>query len=364
MSRMLVKGTATRTAEQIAEQTESVGASLSAFAGNNSLGLTGRAMSEDLDLLLDLFADVLLQPSFPEYKLQRERAVQLSELKSEQDQVLRACQQVLRETLYRRHPYRLNVLGTPATVANLRRADLVEYHRRHVVPDNLVLSIFGDVRADEIRRKLEAKFGALKSGQPTFETGGPEVLPAAVRRQEELPKEQAVLLIGFSGVDLKSPDRFALELLNEIYSGLGSRLFVRLRDELGLCYYTGAYQLLGLEPGYFAFYVGTTGDKVELCEKEIFAELEKLQRDGLTTEELDRAKASLIGQRKVRMQDNGDLAMSVALDELYGLGFDHFRTVDDKYRAVTLADIRRVARQYFGDKPSAVAIIRPAAKGN
>ncbi|MCG3147682.1 MAG: hypothetical protein PCFJNLEI_01123 [Verrucomicrobiae bacterium] len=363
-ARILVKGTKTRTADQIAETVESLGADLNGFAGNNSFGVSARAMTEDLDQILDLFADVLINPIFPDDKLTRERSVQLSELKAEQDQVLRSCQQLLRETMYTKHPYRFNALGTPATLAKLTRTDLADFHRRYAVPNNIVIAVFGNVKAADIRKKLESKFGALKPGQPEFNTGGAERLTAAARKVAEKNKEQAVLLIGYSSADIFSPDRYALDLLNEVYSGLGSRLFIRLRDELSLCYYTGAFQLLGLEPGFFAFYVGTTPDKVELCEKEIFAEVEKLKTTGLTDEELDRAKASLIGQRKVQMQDNGQLAMTVGLDELYGLGYENFRTVEAKYRAVTLDEIKRIANAYFAGKPSGVAVVRPATKGN
>ena len=145
---------------------------------------------------------------------------------------------------------------------------------------------------------------------------------------------------------------------------MGSRLFVRLRDELSLCYYCGAFQLAGVEPGFFAFYVGTTAPKIALCEKEIMAELAKLKATGLTADQLDRAKASIIGQRKVGLQDNSSLAMTVGLDELYGLGYKNFLTTDDKYRAVTPADIQRVVSRYFSDQPNAVAVVRPITKAN
>ena len=171
-----------------------------------------------------------------------------------------------------------------------------------------------------------------------------------------------MLLIGFSGTDMFSNDRFALELLDEAYSGLGSRLFLRIRDELGLAYYVGAYQQPGLDPGYFAFYVGTMPEKVDLCKKEIFAELDKLKQDGLSAKELERAKNSLIGQRKVRMQDNADLSLMVGLDELYGLGYNFFQSMDEKYNAVTADDIKRVANRYFTDQPHAVVVIKPAEK--
>ena len=364
MSRMLLKGTKTRSADQIADSIESIGGAINVFSGNNSFGVTAHAMTDDLVLVLDILADVVENPTFPEDMLARERDVQLAEIKSEQDQVLRSCQQLLRETIYARHPYRLNALGTPASVVKLTRADLADFQHRYIVPNNMVITVFGNVKADDVRQKIAARFGALPDGKPTFDTGGAEILAASAHKEIEKPKEQAVLLIGFSTADIFSPDRYALDLLHEAYSGLGSRLFVRLRDELSLCYYCGAFQLAGMEPGFFAFYVGTTAPKVELCEKEIFAELTKLKTAGLTADELDRAKASLIGQRKVAMQDNGGLAMTVGLDELYGLGYKNFQTADDKYRAVTPADIQRVVARYFSDKPSAVAVVRPPTKAN
>jgi zinc protease len=358
-SRMLLKGTKTRTAEQIADSIESVGGEISTIAGNNSFGVGARVMREDFDLGLDVVADVLQNPVFPDDKLTRERETQLAELKAEQDQVLRAGQQVLREALYTRHPYRLNPLGKADTVAKLTRANLADFHRRFVVPNNMVICAFGDVNAAEVRKKIEAKFDALKPVKLALARTGAETLAASVHKEQNKQKQQAVLLIGFNGADMFSKDRFALELLDNAYSGQGSRVFIRLRDELALCYYVGAYQLVGLDPGYFAFYIGTTPQKVEQCEREIFAELDKLKETGLTAEELDRAKASVIGQRKVQMQDNGQLAMIVGLDELYGLGYNFFQTMDDKYRAVTDEDIKRVATAYFAGKPSAVAVVRP-----
>jgi zinc protease len=216
------------------------------------------------------------------------------------------------------------------------------------------------VNAEEVRKKVEAKFGDMQSMKLEFPQSGPEALPADMRKLQNVPKEQAVLLIGYSGADMFSKDRFALELLSEAYSGQGSRVFRRLRDELGLCYYVGAYELLGLDPGYFAFYVGTTPQNVGTCEKEIFAELEKLEANGLNDEELTRAKNGIIGQRRVHMQDNSELSLLAGTDELYGLGYDYFKTMDDKYRAVTLDDIKRVANQYFNNKPHAVVVVTPA----
>lgn len=359
MTRMLLKGTKTRTAEQIAGTIESVGGEIRYTAGNNSFGISAHALSEDTDLALDVVADVLQHPTFPDDLLDRERETQLAEIKAEQDQILRAAQQLLREAMFTRHPYRLNTSGTLDTVAMLTRAQLAEFHRRYVVPNNMVICVFGDVTAADIRQKVEARFGAMRPVKLEFPKTRAETLQSVVRREEAKPKQQAVLLLGFSGSDIFNPDRFALELLDTAYSGQGSRIFRRIRDELGLCYYVGAYQLLGVEPGFFTFYVGTTPENVATCEKEFFAELLKLAETGLTDEELNRAKASVIGQRKVSMQDNAQLAQMVGLDELYGLGHDYFTTMDARYRAVTMADIQRIAKKYFAGKPHAVVVVKP-----
>ena len=359
-ARLLLKGTKTRTAEQIAESIEAVGGDISYFTGNNSFGVSTHTMSDDLDLAFDLLADVLLNPTFPAPMLERERHAQLAEIKAEQDQVIRVGQQLLRETVFTKHPYRLNPLGSPATVAKLTAADLAAYHRRYVAPDNMVLAVFGNVKADDIRKRVEARFGSMPAAKTALPKTAPEIIATQLRKEETRPKEQAVLLIAYPGTDMFSKDRFALDLLHEVYSGMGSRVFLRLRDELGLCYWCGAFQLLGLDPGYFAFFVGTTAKNVGLCEKELLAEVERLQRDGVTKEELERAKNSVIGQRKVKMQDNADLAMVAGVDELNGLGCDFFQTVDAKYRVVTLDDIKRVAAKYLGTPGRAVITVKPA----
>jgi len=361
-ARMLLKGTKTRTAEQIAETMESGGGDISYFAGNNSFGVSAESLSENFDRTLDLLADVLQNPTFPQDMLARERDVQISEYKAEQDQIIRQGQQLLREALYREHPYRLNALGTPESLARITSTDLANFQRRFIVPNNIVLTVFGNVKADEVRRKVEARFGEMKSVKLEFPRIGPERLKTDVNKVENVPKEQAVLLIGYSGTDIFNKDRYPLELLDEAYSGQGSPLFLRIRDELGLCYYVGAYELVGLDPGYFVFYVGTTPQNVGTCEKEILAELDKLKTNGLSDKELSRAKSSLLGQRRVQMQDNSQLSMMVGLDELYGLGYDFFKTAEDRYRAVTVDDVKRVARSYFDGKPHAMVVVEPAAK--
>jgi zinc protease len=176
---------------------------------------------------------------------------------------------------------------------------------------------------------------------------------------ETRDKKQAVLVIGFNGTTLLAEDRYALELLQEACSDLGSRLFLRIRDQLGLAYYVGAQNFMGLTPGYFAFYTGTHPDKAEQVEKELLKEAELLRTEGLTTEELSRAKAKIIGQKKIARQDLGNFAMQTALDELYGLGYANTDAEDAKYEAVTLEQVKAVATKYLDTNAVVISIVKP-----
>ena len=138
---------------------------------------------------------------------------------------------------------------------------------------------------------------------------------------------------------------------------MGSRLFMRIRERLGLAYYVGAQHVAGLVPGWFAFYCGTAPEQAALVEKELFAEADLLRTEGLSEEELKRAKAKIIGQKKIARQDLGGQAMLHALDELYGLGYRRHERDDARYEAVTLAEVKAVAARYLLADRSAVAII-------
>ena len=134
---------------------------------------------------------------------------------------------------------------------------------------------------------------------------------------------------------------------------------MRFKQQLGLAYYVGAQNFAGLAPGYFAFYTGTEPSKAGLVEKELFKEIELLRNEGLTTDELKRAKAKIIGQKKIARQDLGNLASLTALDELYGLGYERMELDDAKYEAVTLEQTKTAARKYLNPDALVVAVVKP-----
>ncbi len=358
--KMLPKGTRSRSAEQIATEIESVGGHLEGYGGNNSFGLNAEVLSSDFDLAMDLVSDVLLNPAFPEPVLEREREVQLAGIRAQKDHLLQSAFSAMRRSLFGELGYGLDTLGTEASVQRLQSADLRAFHARHATPDNCVLAIYGDVNAASVLQSVEKAFAQWKaSGGRTQAHPSAPALNSVVRVSEKRDKKQAVLVIGYGGTTLHANDRYALELIQEACSDLGSRLFLRIRDELGLAYFVGAQNFLGLAPGFFAFYVGTMPEKAGVVEEEILKEAALLRENGLTAAELARAKAKVLGQRKIARQDLGGFAMTTALDELYGLGYAYNDAEDALYEAVTAEDVIATARKYLRPDAWVASLVGP-----
>ena len=360
MTKMWLQGTARRSAEQIALEVESIGGSIDSFGGNNSFGLSMEVLSGDLKTGLDVFADVLLHPSFPAEPFERERRIQLEFIRAQRDHLLQSCGQAMRRALYGPAGYGLDCSGTQESVQAATLPRLAAFHNRLVVPNNCVLAVFGDIRAAQARAAIQKFLGRWEKTAPVIAAPPTIIGLTEIKRVTGTrDKAQAVLVIGFPGTTLLGDDRYPLELLQEGCSDLGSRLFLRIREKLGLAYYVGAQNFLGLVPGYFAFYVGTAPEKLGEVEKELMAEAELLRAGGLTDEELRRAKSKVIGQRKISRQDLGGYAMSVALNELYGLGYQHLDAEDAAYEAVTAVQVRDAACQYLTPAALVVSVIKP-----
>ena len=360
MAKALLKGTKTRTAEQIANQIEAVGGSIGSDAGNNSCSVSVHVTKPDLKLGVDLLSDVLLNATMPEQAVTREKEVQLAGLKEEDEQPATVARNILRAALFGEHPYALRANGSPDSVPRLTQRNLLDFRDRYLVAKNGVISVFGDVKAAEVKQVLEQTLRTMKPGELALT----DAHPAAPLRQmtnveSQKEKAQGVIMVGYRGVDVFSKDRHALELIDEASSDLGSRFFIRIREQMGLAYYVGASQMPGLVPGIFAFYLGTDPQKIEPVKTALLDEIRKLASDGLTSEELMRAKKKLIGQQQIANQSNDSFGYQCALDELYGLGFNHYKSLEHDVEAVTLDEIKRVAGKYFREQPYVLATVRP-----
>jgi len=362
-ARVLPKGTKTRTAEQIVNEIESLGGSIGSDSGNNSLSVAVRVMKPDIATGLELLSDVLLHPSFPEKEIAVEKQFQLASLKAEDEEVTSTARNLMRATLYPGHPYALRLNGTPETVSRLTREQIVDFYHQYAVARNGVISVFGDVKAAEVKALVERLFAKMPAGEEGLtKPQEPAPLPESKTVEEHRNKAQAILMVAYRGSDMFSADRPALELIDEACSDLGSRFFIRIREKMGLAYFVGSSQLLGLVPGPFAFYLGTSPQKLEAVEAELLDEIGQLAKDGLTPAELARAKEKAIGQQDIRNQSEDALAYSCALDELYGVGYNYYQSERAQLEAVTLEQAKAVGQKYFLDKPRVIAIVAPEAR--
>ena len=360
MAKALLKGTTTRTAEQIANEIEAVGGSISSEASNNTFSVSIEVTKPDVKLAVELLSDVLLNATMPEKAIAREKEIQIAAIKQEEEQLTTVARNILRQALFTQHPYALRANGSVDSVQRLNQRDLLEFRDRYVVAKNGVIFVFGDVKAAEVKQLFEQALGGMRPGALALTDAHPAApLSKTESVESRKDKAQGVIMVGYRGADIFSPDRYALQLIDEASSDLGSRFFIRIREQMGLAYYVGASQMEGLVPGLFAFYLGTDPQKIEPVKTALLDEIGKLARDGLTNEELARAKKKLIGQQEIANQSNDSFGYQSALDELYGLGFNYYKSLQRNVDAVTLDDIKRVVAKYFRDQPYVLATVRP-----
>jgi zinc protease len=361
VSYMLTHGTADLTAKALTDKVDSISGSISGFSGRNSFGVTAQFLKEYEDKGWEVLADVILNPTFDSDELEKLREKALATKDAERDDLILSVVRLFRKTLYKNHPYSMPKTGTKENIKRLTRADLKSYYKAHVVPSEMIVSVVGDVKAEDVLERVEKLFGSFEA---------PPALPLEIERPKSpnLPKkvvervknkEQAHICIGFLGTEIKNDDLYPMEVLTAVLSGHGGRLFVELREKRGLAYSVFAVNLGAPDPGFFVVYMATKPGSLTEAVSGIEEELIKVRDGGVTKKELERAKNYIVGNYELSLQKNMAMAMIMATDELYGLGYDFFSEYSNKILAVTEEDVRRVAKKYIDFDGRVTAIIRP-----
>jgi zinc protease len=357
---MVTKGTENHSGLEIAKKVERMAGSLNGFSGYNSFGLTFTFLSQHFEEAFSLLAEVIKRPSFDREEMEKRRRLILASIRQQEDDLDRMVFKLFRKTLYEKHPYRMDTLGTLDSIQSLTQKDLKEYYRQMVTPENMVLTVIGDVDSNQVLLSAKRGFGSLPRGNFVLPSISQEPPFQKIRRSEIYKeKEQAHFILGFLSTTLQHRDRYALEVLDAALSGQGGRLFYELRDKESLAYALAFIANPNLDTGYIAVYMGTHPDKLERAIEGVLKELRKVREEGLTEEEVERAKRYLIGNFEIGLQTNGALANQMSLDELYGLGFDHYQRYPQEIQKVTREDVHQVAKKYFNLDAYALAVIRP-----
>lgn len=361
LSGMFTRGTTSRSAEQIANEIESLAGEIEGISGKNSVGVEVESLSRNFDKIMDVFSDVILNPSFNEEEIERERREVLSAISRQKDNLLRKTLNAFVETLFSKHPYRYTTLGTEENVNSFQKNDIEDFYNMIVHPENMVISIVGDIESEKALETIKEKFGALKKGD--FQNVKIEDEPSSkeIKKvvKEEKDKAQTHIVLGFKAPSIHSDDIYEFEVLNTVLSGQGGRLFLELRDKKSLAYTVTSFLSPGLETGYFGVYIGTAPDKEEEALSGIKDQLRLLLEKGITDQELDRAKNYIVGTYEIGLQKNSSQASKIVFDELYGLGWEEYHNYPQKIMEVTKDQVLDIAKKYIDLDAYTLAIVKP-----
>lgn len=358
-AKALLLGTRKRTAQEIHEELDFMGASLGALATKDYAEVSLRVLKKDLERGFALFMEALTSPSFPEAEIGREIEKTLGAIRSAEDQPDDVAQRHFERILFAGSPYGHPVHGTKESVSRMRRDDVVRFFKTYYHPNNALLTIVGDVGAPELAEKI----------LPRLEAWPQEVLPEGrfqVRFQEgpqtvkiDRTLTQANILMGHKGVERNHPDYYALTVMNYILGGGGfsSRLVEAIRNKRGLAYSVASYFSPGRFPGSFEVSLQTKNESAKEAISIVLAEIERMRKEGVSDQELEAAKKYLIGSFPMRFNTQGKLARFLSQVEYYGLGLDY----PEKYAAligsITADEVHRVARAYLHPEKLILVIV-------
>jgi zinc protease len=359
--RTALKGTEGRSATTIAEESELLGAVIGTSATADGLGWTISVPAPRVRAAVDLLADVVQRPTFPDDAVETERRVALANVAQQRDDMHRHPVRLAMQAAYGPHPYARSVLGTEETLGAIDAAAMRAWHRDRILRSRAVIAVVGDVDPDEIAAHLGVAMGSVVSGSASS-IAPPRWPERTSVLAESRDKAQTALVVAFDGPDRLDPARFATSLVAGIASGLGGRFFDELRDRQSLAYTVQAYASERVLAGTFISYIATSPDREEVARRGLLAEFAKLRETEVTADELERAKTYAIGTRAIR-QENGSAVLGELVDAwLYGEGLHEIDDHDARVRAVTGADIRDVARRYFLEDRRVEGIVRGVAK--
>jgi len=320
LSDMFHRGSSKFSKDEIAIKSEILGAEISGYSGRNSIGLKLVSPSDHLNELLPIFSDILTSPLFNENEFNIAKRDSLAYVDRMKKNSAAVASDKFHGLLFGNHPYSLNQYGTESSLNNISVEDVKDIHKKFFKTTNTILSAVGNFNKDELIEQLENNIALNNS------TDIPQIDNNIVQISENLEehfkigdKQQSHIFVGTYAPSLNSKLRFSFNLINTVLSGMGGRLFIELRDKKSLAYSVTSFYTPTINVGYFGAYIGCSPAKKDESIEAIKFEINKLIKEGITKEELDRAKNYLIGKNDISMQRNSSVNSRILLSYLYGL---------------------------------------------
>ncbi len=363
---LMREGTAKRSSKDIAEQVDALGATLTATSGLSSLTstVTAAGLLENLDQTLDIFADVIRSPNFPQAEVDKYKARSLAQLQFQRSNPQFLAQEQFSRAIYGEHPAAL-VSPPVESIKKLSTKDLADFHSTYFRPNNSMLAIVGDVTMKDIMPKIEKAFGDWqKADVPTV-----NIPPAPAQSASRIflidrpGSVQTVLTLGTLGIERTSPDYFSVLMADKVLGGGPSgRLFLNLREDKGYTY--GAYSGFGGSKyrGTWSSSSEVRTDVTEGAMKEFMYELKRLRDEKVSADELDNAKRAIVGGFALSLEQPQALLQNIITQKIYNLPPDYWDTYPQKVAAITVDEVQRVAQKYIDLDHLTVVAVGDASK--
>lgn len=360
MAKTAIHGTSKKNSSEILGPIEAAGGDLSGFSDLDSFGFSLKIPKDFFREGLNLLAEILQSASFPADELENEKKDILFNIREVKETPLLWALFQLRQNLFSRHPYHLLMYGTEASLAALTREEVSDAFQKYCRPQNLVISVFGDVSSEEafdaVQKSLEG-FSRPESAM-SFAKDFSDANETLNVRQERI-QSQSIVMVGFKGTTVKDEDRYGFELLAKLFSGFGSSLSEKVRTHLGAAYQLGAQNFLGLDPGFFVIYAGTSPEKAEEVQKVIQACIDELIRGEISHDDLLRAQNQVIAEEMEDLQTLNFRAREAAHLELYGIGVEELEHYREKVLSWDEKALSKMADKYFNKGRCVVLIVSP-----
>ncbi len=361
LEHMVFKGTAKRTARQIAEEMDAVGGQLNAFTGRDCTCFYAKVIDENLELAVDILADLVINATMDETELEKERGVILEEIAMDEDSPEDLVHDLLQSAQFGEQSPGQPILGPAEQIAAYNRDDLLNFRKKHYAPKETVIALAGSYDPDKVLEWVTACFGGWENDIPPVETPDWQVR-TGVNALREKDSEQMHICMGFPGAAYATDRVYPLAVANNILGGaMSSRLFQRIREDLGLAYSVYSYPNTYKGVGTFGLYAGVSPKNAELVLKEIRAELKRFLDEGITEKEFRDSVTQLRAGYLMGLESPGARMQGLGRSTLLrGKPLSHEATLN-AIESVTMDKVMEVAREVLTQEPC-IAIVGKGAE--
>jgi len=360
LEHMLFKGTKKRTYKDISRDLDSLGSLSNAFTWYEFTGYYVKARNKNFNKIIDVISDIYLNSELPKEEIEKERGVITAEIGMNEDLPQRNVRVVLDKLMYGDQPAGWSILGTKENIKKITREDFIKYREKHYVAEKTIVVVAGNINTKEVIKKIQNKFIDINTnhGFKKNKTVEKQIKPRLFIQNKKT--DQAHLILGFKSFNNKSKKDHVVKTLATILgNGMSSRLFEKLREEMGVAYYVGSYNYSQSDIGSFRIFAGVNPSYVKEVLKVISEELKKIKTKLVSEKEINKAKEYLIGNTMMDLESSDSVASWYGEQEILGLELETPEGESKKIKKVTAKKIQNIAKEIFQNNKMSLAIIGP-----